>query len=279
MLVYLNGRFINESKATVSVNNRSFRYGDGCFETIKVIRGEAPLLPLHFDRLFSSLELLQFQLPSFFTRGYVSSRLKELVLKNGHAQLARVRVTVFRGDGGIYDAINHQPQLLIQSWSLNPENNRLNENGLVIDFFRDGHKACDAFANLKSNNYLLYAMAALHAKREHSNDVVVLNQYGNVADATIANVWIVEGNKLITPPLTEGPVNGTMRRHLLEQAIEKGFQMIEEPISTDRLLAADEMFLTNAIYGLKWVRQVADCEFKCHFSASVHHTLVAPLWQ
>jgi branched-subunit amino acid aminotransferase/4-amino-4-deoxychorismate lyase len=279
MLVYLNGRFINEAKATVSVNNRSFRYGDGCFETIKVIRGEAPLLPLHFDRLFSSLQCLQFQLPSFFTREYVASRLHELVLKNGHAQLARVRITVFRGDGGIYDPINHQPHLLIQSWPLNPENNRLNENGLVIDFFRDGRKACDAFANLKSNNYLLYAMAALHAKQHHCNDALVLNQYGHVADATIANVWIAEGNTLVTPPLAEGPVQGTMRRYLLEQAIVRGFQVKEEPISTDRLLAADEVFLTNAIYGLKWVKQVANLEFPCQMAASVHHTLVAPLWQ
>lgn len=279
MLVYLNGRFINEAKATVSVNNRSFRYGDGCFETIKVIRGEAPLLPLHFDRLFSSLELLQFQLPSFFTREYVASRLQELVQKNGHAPLARVRVTVFRGEGGIYDTINHQPHLLIQSWPLNPENNRLNENGLVIDFFRDGKKSCDAFANLKSNNYLLYAMAALHARQQHCNDALILNQYGHVADATIANVWITEGNNLVTPPLTEGPVQGTMRRYLLEQAIGRGFQVKVEPISTDRLLAADEVFLTNAIYGLKWVRQVADREFPFQLAASVHHTLVAPLWQ
>jgi branched-chain amino acid aminotransferase len=162
---------------------------------------------------------------------------------------------------------------------LNPENNRLNENGLVIDFFRDGRKACDAFANLKSNNYLLYAMAALHAKQHHCNDALVLNQYEHVADATIANVWIAEGNTLVTPPLAEGPVQGTMRRYLLEQAIVRGFQVKEEPISTDRLLAADEVFLTNAIYGLKWVKQVANLEFPCQMAASVHHTLVAPLWQ
>lgn len=279
MLAYLNGRFINEAKATISVNNRSFRYGDGCFETIKVIEGKAPLLPFHLDRLFSAMDLLQFQLPTFFTRDYVSSRLQELVMKNGHASLARVRVTIFRGDGGIYDAINHQPHLLIQSWPLNPENNRLNENGLVIGLFDAGRKACDAFANLKSNNYLLYAMAALHAKQQHWNDALLLNQYGRVSDATISNVWLVEGSTLVTPPLAEGPVQGTLRRYLLEHASANGFQVEEDTVAVERLMAADEVFLTNAIYGLKWVKQVANKSLPCKVSAIVHQSIIAPLWQ
>jgi branched-chain amino acid aminotransferase len=88
----------------------------------------------------------------------------------------------------------------------------------------------------------------------------------------------VEGDTLITPPLAEGPVQGTMRRHLLEQAPAKGFRVKEDLVSTERLLAADEVFLTNAIYGLKWVKQVGEKTLPCKLSGAVHQAVVATLW-
>lgn len=278
MLVYLNGKFINEDKGLVSVNNRSFRYGDGCFETMKLLHGKVLQPKLHTDRLFESLALLQFDCPSYFTPAYIIEHIETLAAKNQHTSLARIRLTVFRGDGGLYDVSNMRPNLLIQSWPLNPENNRLNENGLVIDVFAKGHKSCDAYSNLKSNNYLLYAMAALHAKAQHCNDVIVLNQHGRIADTTIANLWMVENKKLITPLLTEGPVAGTLRKYLLENAQSHGFFANEESISIDRLLQADEVFLTNAIYGMKWVKQCGDATFSNQFSKTVYQKMIQPLF-
>jgi len=279
MLIYLNGKFINEDKGLVSVNNRSFRYGDGCFETMKLMHGKVLHPQLHTDRLFESLALLQFDCPSYFTPAYILEHIETLAAKNQHQSLARIRLTVFRGDGGLYDAANMRPNLLIQSWPLNPENNKLNENGLVLDVFADGHKSCDAFANLKSNNYLLYAMAALHAKKQHCNDVIVLNQHGRVADTTIANLWIIENNKLITPLLTEAPVAGTARRFLLENAASHGFFANEESISMERLLKADEIFLPNAIYGMKWVKQCGSASFPNQMSTTVYQKMIQPLFQ
>jgi branched-chain amino acid aminotransferase len=279
MLIYLNQKFINEDKGLVSVNNRSFRYGDGCFETMKLMHGKVLMPKLHTDRLFESMALLQFDCPAYFSPAYVIERIEELAAKNHHQSLARIRLTVFRGDGGLYDAINMRPNLLIQSWPLNAENNKLNENGLVIDVFAKGQKSCDAFSNLKSNNYILYAMAALFAKKQQCNDAIVLNQYGRVSDATIANVWIIENSKLITPILTEGPVAGTIRRYLLENAASHGFFANEESISMERLLQADEVFLTNAIYGMKWVKQCGEVSFSNQMSAAVYQKMIQPLFQ
>jgi branched-chain amino acid aminotransferase len=280
MLVYLDGKFLNEARAGISVNNRSFRYGDGCFETMKVVAGRLQLPHLHMERLFSTMELLRFEPPSYMNAEYLVQRIEELVQRNQHQALARIRLTIFRGDGGLYDTASMRPHLLIQSWPLPPENLRLNENGLVLNLFRKGYKACDAYANLKSNNYLLYAMAALEARQQQCNDMLVLNQHGRVADSTIANLWIVENDILITPPLEEGPVQGTMRRWILEQAASWGFYAKEEPVTEERLAAAQEIFLTNAIYGLKWVRQVgAASHYACRLSAAVHQQLLQPLWQ
>ncbi len=279
MLVYLNDKFINENKATVSVNNRSFRYGDGCFETIKLINGSVVLAHMHMERLFSTLQALQFECPSFFKAEYLLNKIAELAAKNEHQSMARIRLTIFRGDGGLYDTQSMWPNLLIQSWPLNEETNHFNENGLVIDVFEKGHKACDAFANLKSNNYLLYAMAAMYAKQQHCNDVLVLNQFGRIADATIANVFLLENETLITPPLSEGPVNGVMRRYLLENVASLGIASKEEPITIDRLLHADEVFLTNAIYGAKWVKQFGNRLYANKTISTIHQQLLLPLWK
>lgn len=261
MLVWLNGKFLNSNNAFISVDNRSFRYGDGFFETIKYNQGVMNSWSDHSERFFRTLEALHFDKPAFLTPGYLESNIHELVKRNGHFKLARVRITAFRGDGGIYDAINHKPFLLIQSWSLNPENNKLNINGLVTGIYPDGFKAADPFANLKTNNYLLYAMAALWAKRQHLNDAIVLNHRGDTADSTIANLWIIKNGNIYTPPLSDGPVAGTMRARLLRQLPVAGYPVYEESVTLEMLMDAEEVFFTNAIYGMKWVRQIGDRDY------------------
>ncbi|MEB3088276.1 aminotransferase class IV, partial [Parvimonas sp. D4] len=87
---------------------------------------------------------------------------------------------------------NHYPYFLIQSWPLQPATQELNENGLVIDIYKDARKTADLFSSIKSNNYLPYLMGALWAKEHHLNDAILLNPDNRVADATIANVFIVK---------------------------------------------------------------------------------------
>lgn len=277
MLVNVNGKTVNENNATVSVNNRSFRYGDGCFETLKMVQGKIILPEFHMERLFNGLQLLQFELPSFFSPAFLLKAITELVTSNQHQKMARIRLTVFRGDGGLYDPENHRPQYVIQSWPLAATVNELNENGLVIGTYKKGFKAADGFANLKSNNFLLYAMAALYAKKEKVNDILVLNNNGTYADATIANLFIIEDKTIITPPLSDGPVNGTMRRYLLQQLPALGFEVKEESISEERLVAASECFLTNAIYGMKWVKEHGEHHFNSRHIFTIHREIIKPL--
>lgn len=279
MLAYFNGKFINEQNAKVSINNRSFRYGDGFFETIKCINGQLPLWEFHAKRLFATLALLQFTPPNYLNDTYIKNLILELVGKNGLQENVRVRVTIYRGDGGIYDVINHQPNVLIQTWPLNRENNNWNENGLIIGEYTNGFKAADGFANLKTNNYLLYAMAALHAKKMHWNDALVRNHKGDYADATISNLWMVKDDKIFTPPLSDGPVEGTMRAFLLAYLPKNGFIVSEQSITPEILLSADEVFLTNAIYGIKWVKQFGEQSFSNQKTHGIFQSLVKPLWQ
>ena len=269
-----NGKVINEINAVVSINNRSFRYGDGCFETMKVSKGKLLFADYHFERLFNSLELLQFTVPSFLTPEYLLANILNLTQKNHHEKLARIRLTIYRGEGGLYDPQNHVPNFTIQTWELNPTNNLLNENGLVIDIFEKSRKVCDNYSAIKSNNYLGYAMAALWTKEQHLNDAILLNPYNRVADATIANVFIIKDGIVKTPGLSEGGINGIMRRYLLNQLPEIAVPVEESTLTIDDLLEADELFLTNSIYGIRWVKQLRDKEYGNNMTALIYKKLV-----
>ncbi len=277
--LFYNGKIMRSDQLLISPDNRSFRYGDGFFETIKVCKGKLVLANYHMERLFTSLDLLQFAPPVYFTPEYITEQVLALASKNGHQKLARIRITIFRGEGGLYDEQNHFPNHIIQSWELNPANNLLNENGLILDFFRDARKVCDHYSAVKSNNFLSYAMAALWAKQQKLNDAILLNPYDRVADATIANVFMLKDGIVKTPALTEGPVNGVMRKHILYSLRKMDISVEETSITGEDLSEASEIFLTNAIYGIRWVKQLGKNGFTNSFSKMLHKDCVANLLQ
>lgn len=249
-----NGKLFQQGDNFISPDNRGFRYGDGLFETMVVMDGKIRLTTLHFERLFAGLQILKFEVPKLFTQSFLAEEVLGLCEKNKLAN-ARVRLAVLRGQGGLYDAINMQPNYVIQVWPLQEHVFSLNENGLVIDVYPDAKKQLDIFANIKSANYLPYVMAALYAKENKLNDCLILNSNGNIADASIANVFIFKSGNLCTPPLSEGCVAGVMRRFLIENAAVFGYLIKEKSITAEDLEAAEEVFLTNTTYGIRWVKQ------------------------
>ncbi len=277
-VLFEDGQFYREDKLVVGANNRSLRYGDGLFETMKVNNGQIQLADFHMERLFSGISLLQFECPSYFTADYLKNRILQLVHRNGHAQLARIRLMVFRGNGGLYDSVSHFPHHIIQSWTLPAANHLWNENGLVLGIHRTAQKTMDVLANTKTNNYLPYVLGALNAKKEKWNDAVLLNAAGRVADCTIANLFAVKGEKLVTPPASEGPVLGVMRRYLLEFCKRKGVDVYEQPLTELDLLEADELFLTNSSYGMRWVGSLATSTYSNTFSSRLYRDAIRPLF-
>ena len=252
-----NGRFFEQGETIVSGDNSSYRYGDGLFETMKFRNGNILFEEYHLDRLFSGLEVLKFNVPLVFTKQKILEEAKSLCLKNKCEGLARVRLSVSRGNGGLYDCDN-KFSYLIECWSLEQHTEEINSNGLVIDVFPDARKSADAFSNLKSANYLPYVMAAVWAKENKLNDALILNQYNRICDATIANVFWIKENMVSTPPLSEGCVAGVMRRRILDcklQIAELGVGVDEFVLTEAILTEADEIFLTNVTTGIRWVKQ------------------------
>ncbi len=275
--LFYNGKISKTGKPLILPDNRAFRYGDGFFETMKMINGKIMLDDYHFERLYATLDLFQFLHTTYFTPDYLREYSRLLAKKNYHHKQARVRITIFRGEGGLYDVENHFPHHLIQTWQLNPANNVLNENGLVTAIYRDAKKNYDLFSPAKSNNYLGYAMGAIWAKKQKLNDVILLNSFGRVADATIANVFIVKDGMVKTPALTEGPVNGVMRRYLLEMMRNENIPVEEGQITQEEMEQASELFLTNSVYGIRWVKQLGNSGYTNQLTSHLHKKFVLPL--
>lgn len=280
-----NGRYFcydekifKTGKGVISADNRSFRYGDGFFETMKMINGSIVLKDYHFERLLSSLPLLKFERSAHFTAAHLSEQIHSLVLKNKHTEHVRIRLTIFRGDGGLYDAENNLPHYIIQSWQLNAGNFAFNKKGLLTDIYTNARKTCDDFSSIKTNNYLPYLMAALWAKQNKLDDAIVLNNYNRIADATIANIFLVKNGKIKTPSLREGSINGVMRRYLLKALQKENIPFEETMIEKDELAEADEIFTTNSVQGIRWMKKCGKYNYRRELSEYLYNKFVLSLF-
>ncbi len=271
-----NGNFCTQDEPLISANNRSFRYGDGFFETMKMINGKIIFESLHFERLFSSLQIMQFNKPDSFTKEYLLQQIQQLAIKNNHQSLSRIRINIFRGDGSLYEDNNNNPNYIIQSSSL-PSFPLYNEQGLSIGIYKEARKTSDAFSHLKSNNYLPYAMAALWSKQKGYDDALILNCFDKVAEAATSNLFIINENKLKTPALSEGCIAGVTRRYLLTSFAKENISCEEGSITIDELLTADEIFLTNTGWHIQWVKQCGNKTYNHSTSRKVYQQFFTPL--
>ena len=273
---FYNGDWLPEGQPIIVSANRGFRYGDGLFETLCVADGAIRLAGFHFERLFASLQQLQLQLPPHFDAAYLSAQIATLCRKNTHPT-ARVRLTVFRGNGNLFDdPAATPPGILIESQPLIlpafPAEASA-KAGLATSIYPHARKTADTFSHIKSNNYQASAMAALHARARGLDDVFLLNAAGRVCESAIANVFILRQGRAFTPPLTEGCVAGVMRRFMLEQLPAAGCPVEETPITVAELLSADEVFLTNALRLLRPVGRCDNTEYRTGRSAELFQVL------
>lgn len=253
----INGKIVAAESALIAPDNSAFRYGVGLFETMLVQHGRIRLAQYHTERLFAGMRQLGFVLPPRLTADALLAEVLRTVEKNHLQQLCRVRLQVFAGSGGIFGPDSKTANYVIECYHLAHEATTLNENGLVVGLATDVWKSNDSTSNLKSANALVYAMAGKTAKEQKWNDALICNQHGNIIESVIANLFVVKNGQISTPPLSEGCVAGVMRRHLLHAMPT----ITERPVAMADLLGADELFLTNAIKGIKWVRRFHDTEY------------------
>jgi branched-chain amino acid aminotransferase len=254
-----NGKIAEAAALVLPLSNSAFRYGNGLFETMLVQNGHIRLAHAHWQRLFGGLAQLGFVVPPLFTPAMLQEQVLRTVRRNALSHLCRVRLQVFGGNGGIFGPEEPQLHYLIECYPLQQHDIELNINGLVLGIATGLAKSTDMLSTLKSASALVYAAAARQARQNKWNDALVLNQYGRIADSIVANVFWVEDNVIYTPPLSEGCIAGVMRGHLLATVNN----IVEKPLDVAALANAGEVFLTNAIRGVRWVATVDDTRYTC----------------
>ncbi len=249
-----NGDFQTYENCRLQFGNRSFRYGDALFETIHACGTEAQFLELHLNRLRQSMKVLRMTVPVYFTAGNIAQIITKLLNKNRIFGGARIRMTVFRDAEGLYTPLKHDVSFIIESLPLDADHYELNQRGYMIDIYPDMPKPTNSLSSLKSTSALFYVMAGIFKAEKGLDDCLLLNDKGHLVESISSNLFLIKNSTIYTPSLTEGCLPGIMRQVIISLMPVAGFDFNEEaPLGINDLLHADEVFLTNAINGIRWV--------------------------
>ncbi|MBL0309400.1 MAG: aminotransferase class IV [Bacteroidetes bacterium] len=246
-----NGNIHPESEHLLPVTNRAFRYGDGFFESMAMFNKKIPLLDYHWSRIDFTAEVFFALLPFRLTVEKFSGHLLDLCSVNEVSSNARIRLQFYRKGTGMYISDQDELGYVI---SMDPMDNSQFQvgSGLKAGIREDCYKAVSMISDLKNSSALMYLLAAQLTKKEGWEECILTNQYGQVCEALHSNIFLVKGEKMFTPDLDAGCVNGVLRTYLisiLEDTVE------ERAIDVEELFTADEILLTNAVRGVQWVKE------------------------
>lgn len=252
--ILYNGEYHLKDEFGLSIKNRAFCYGDGLFETMHANGTEIQFFDDHMIRLKYSMKILKMEIPTVIESGFIKKEIIKLFHKNKLYQGVRIRLSVFRNDGGKYTPTDNHVSYIVETDYIENYHYELNHKGLIIDFFNAIKKPVNKFSNLKTSNSLIYVMAGLYSKEKKLDDCILINEKGNIVEGISSNIFLIKGSTLSTPILKDGPVAGIMRKQILKIADSVGFRINHESsINEEQLLNADEVFFTNSISGIRWV--------------------------
>lgn len=260
-MVNFNG-VIAEEELLLSASNRSFLYGDGVFETLKVVNNEILFFEDHYFRLLASMRIIRMQIPMSFTLEFLEEQVLTLVNKQNIQDSARVRLTVYRNDGGYYTPTDNKVSFVIQASPLSTKSYNTSKSHFEVDLYKDFIVPKQLLSTLKTNNKLIQITASIFAQENGLDTCLLINEDKNVIEAAYGNLFMLLDGQLITPPISEGCLNGIMRKQILKLAKElEGIEVIEQPISPFDLQKADELFFTNVIVGIQSITKYRKKEF------------------
>ncbi len=272
--ISLNGIKLKAGAAVLTTANRAFRYGDALFETIRCIHQKPVYFHDHYQRLLNGMSLLKMDLKSLPPADVIEKQIGSLIQKNRLFSDVRVRLTIFREDGGLYTPASNRVNYLIEVSPLLTRDYELNLKGLLIDIFEDEYKPINRFSQYKTANALFFVLAGLYKKEKGCDDVLILNSHHLVIEGLASNLFWIKGGKIYTPYRSSGCVDGIMRKQLLRIMKENGWSIFEVGApDCNTLLEADEIFLSNAIQGIQWVVGLKDKRYFCRKTKELNRLL------
>jgi branched-chain amino acid aminotransferase len=261
-MINFNG-VIQDSDLQLTVSNRSFLYGDGIFETLKIVNSKILFFEDHYFRLMASMRIVRMEIPMTFTLEYLEEQILKLVDALNFRDSARVRFTVFRNEGGFYLPNDNSISFVIQASKLENIRYKISKTQFEVDLYKDFIIPKQLLSTLKTANKITHVTASIFAKENQLDSTLLINETKNVIEAANGNLFMLIGNKLITPPISEGCLNGIMRKQIMAIAKQlDSVEVIETAISPFDLQKADELFITNVIIGIQPITKYRKKEFE-----------------
>lgn len=246
---------ILEENTLLSIQNRGFSYGDALFETIKASYGKLLFWEDHYFRLMASMRIMRMEIPMNFTMEFLEAQILETLKSNNLSTASsRVKLTVFRNEGGLYLPDSNTISFLITTKALDTDFYIANDDFYEVDLFKDYYVSPSLLSTLKTNNKALNVVGSIYAKENKLDNCLILNTDKQVIEALNGNVFIIKGKVIKTPPIDNGCLKGIMRMQIIEIAKSlPEYTLVEESISPFELQKADEIFITNVIVGIQSV--------------------------
>lgn len=262
-MVNFNGKLLSEQTQFLDHQNRGFLYGDSLFETLRILRGKICFWEDHYLRLMASMRILCMEIPMHFTMEFLEEELLKTVRSsNLENQAVRIRLTVFRNNGGRYRPLSRDVSFVIEAGALKSDFFSWEEGTYEVDLFKDFFITPGLLATLKTNNRILNVVGSIFAEENGYDNCLLLNHDKHIVEALNGTIFAVFGNTIKTPPLTDGCLNGIIRKKIMDIAHRsQDYGMSEESISPFELKKADELFITNAIMGIRPITKYRKKEF------------------
>ena len=272
-MINFNGT-IQESSNYFIENNRGFLFGDAIFETLKIVDNKILFLEEHYFRLMASMRICRMEIPMNFTLEFFEEQILSLSNSLAISDSARVRMTVFRNSEGLYLPNSNDINYLITAQKLNSKKYSVSNDNYEIELYKDFHVSKHLLSTLKTTNKMINITGSIFAKENGYHNCILLNEDKNVVEALNGNIFMKMNDTIYTPPISDGCLNGIMRKQLLVLINKmEGFKCIEKSISPFDLQKSDELFISNVIKGVQPITKYRKKEFEVVFSKLVSEKL------
>lgn len=251
----LNGEFYPTGIPLVRAENRAFRYGDAIFETVRAHGRTLLFAKSHIDRLHKAAKVLHINLPNAVSNAENFQLWAERLLHHNRLFAgARIRLSVYRTEGGLYTPKANSAGWVMEAEKLPNDFFTVNEKGLIVGIYDEVPKVPGKLAFFKSASSLNYVTAGIFKTQNKLDDVLLTNIHGKVIEGLSSNLFLVKDKTILTPALNQGCVEGVMRKQVIELSHGLGYKVFNNcSIERNDLMLADEIFLTNSISGVHWV--------------------------
>ena len=260
-MINFNGKITDLSDQLI--NNRAFLYGDAVFETLIIFNDKILFWEDHYFRLMSSMRIIRLDIPDKYTPEFFKENIIKIHNNISQTGNSRIRINIYRSSGGKYKPEKNTPSFIISCESINYNTYKLNKGHYEVDLYKDYYLDNQLISSIKSNNKIINVVASIYASENGFDNCILLNKDKLVTEFINSNLFIIKDEKIYTPTLKSGCLNGVLRKNLFKILSSSSFELCEQDLSTFDITQSDEIFGTNIAQGIFSVTKFRKKDYDC----------------